>query len=164
MPGPKIAMVGAGFWAHYQLAAWGDVPGAQCVALCDRDPVVNVFVASRVRVGGLDPARLGAQVWGHHADGRLASVCYAGANLVPVAATSEAIAAFGSRARAQGRRCSSLVGPADAIDELWRLLITIVVHKASREQRRQRAANSVGTGCPLGYRAPLGSNDRFVPG
>jgi len=92
------------------------------LALCDRDPVVNVFVASRVRAGGLDPARLGAQVWGHYTDGRLTSACYAGANLVPVAASSEAIAAFAARARAQGRRCSSLVGPADAIDELWQLL------------------------------------------
>lgn len=33
----RFAMVGAGFWARYQLAAWGEVPGAQCVALCDRD-------------------------------------------------------------------------------------------------------------------------------
>jgi len=92
------------------------------LALCDRDPVVNVFVASRVRAGGLDPARLGAQVWGHHTDGRLSSVCYAGATRGPVAASPEAIAAFAGRARTQGRRCSSLVGPADAIDELWQLL------------------------------------------
>src|SRR5207248_3471377 len=34
----------------------------------------------------------------------------------------EAIPAFAAGAGAQGRRCSSLVGPADAIDELWRLL------------------------------------------
>ena len=108
-------------WAG-PLRLLGDRDRDEVLALCDRDPVVNVFVASRVRAGGLDPARLGAQVWGHDADGRLASVCYAGANLVPVAATAEAIAAFAVRARAQGRRCSSLVGPADAIDELWRLL------------------------------------------
>ena len=100
----------------------GDRDRDEVLALCDRDPVLNVFVASRVRAGGLDPARLGAQVWGHYTDGRLTSVCYAGANLVPVAASSEAIAAFAARARVQGRRCSSLVGPADAIDELWQLL------------------------------------------
>ena len=94
----------------------------EVLALCDRAPVLNVFVASRVRAGGLAPARLGAQIWGHHADGRLVSVCYAGANLVPVAATAEAIAGFAARARAQGRRCSSLVGPADMVAELWRLL------------------------------------------
>ncbi len=100
----------------------GDRDRDEVLAICDRDPVLNVFVASRVRAGGVDPARLGAQVWGHHADGRLASVCYAGANLVPVEASSAAIAAFAARARAQGRRCSSLVGPADAVGELWDLL------------------------------------------
>jgi predicted GNAT family acetyltransferase len=100
----------------------GDRDRDEVLAICDRDPVLNVFVASRVRACGLDPARLGAQIWGHHADGRLAAVCYSGANLVPVAADSDAVAAFAERARAQGRRCSSLVGPAGAVGELWRLL------------------------------------------
>lgn len=31
----KFAMIGAGFWSQYQLAAWGEVPGARCVAICD---------------------------------------------------------------------------------------------------------------------------------
>jgi predicted GNAT family acetyltransferase len=100
----------------------GDRDRDEVLAICDRDPVLNVFVASRVRTGGLDPVRLGAQVWGYHADGRIASVCYAGANLVPVAASPDAISAFAGRARTQGRRCSSLVGPADAVGELWRQL------------------------------------------
>lgn len=30
-----FALLGAGFWAKYQLAAWGEVAGAQCVAICD---------------------------------------------------------------------------------------------------------------------------------
>ena len=34
----KFAIIGTGFWARYQLAAWGEVPGAQCVALCDKCP------------------------------------------------------------------------------------------------------------------------------
>jgi predicted GNAT family acetyltransferase len=100
----------------------GDRDRDEVLAICDRDPVANVFVASRVLAGGLDPPRLGAQLWGHVADGRLASLCYAGANLVPVAATPDAIAAFAGRARAQGRRCSSLVGPVPAIKQLWELL------------------------------------------
>jgi predicted dehydrogenase len=33
----KFAILGTGFWARYQLAAWGEVPGAQCVALCDKE-------------------------------------------------------------------------------------------------------------------------------
>src|SRR5437660_5331470 len=57
------------------------------LAICDRDPVTNVFVSSRVRSLGLEPGRLGAQMWGHAPGGRLESLCYSGANLVPVAAT-----------------------------------------------------------------------------
>jgi predicted dehydrogenase len=33
----RFAIVGTGFWARYQLAAWQEVEGAECVALCDRD-------------------------------------------------------------------------------------------------------------------------------
>jgi predicted dehydrogenase len=33
----RFALVGAGFWAPYQLAAWQEQSGASCVAVCDRD-------------------------------------------------------------------------------------------------------------------------------
>jgi predicted GNAT family acetyltransferase len=49
-------------------------------------------------------------------------MCYAGANLVPVQATPAALDAFAGRALRQGRRCSSLVGPAEATMRLWQLL------------------------------------------
>jgi hypothetical protein len=90
--------------------------------LCDRDPVVNVFVSSRVHEAGLDPVRLGGQMWGFVPGGRLTSACYAGANLVPVGATPAAATAFAGRARLQGRRCSSIVGPAEAVGQMWELL------------------------------------------
>jgi predicted GNAT family acetyltransferase len=90
--------------------------------LCDRDPVVNVFISSRVREAGLDPARLGGQLWGYQSGGQLGSLCYAGANLVPVAATPPAITAFAGRARLLGRRCSSIVGPAQDVLSLWEML------------------------------------------
>jgi predicted GNAT family acetyltransferase len=90
--------------------------------LCDRDPVVNVFVSSRVHEAGLDPVRLGGQMWGFVPGGRLTSACYAGANLVPVGATPAAATAFADRARLQGRRCSSIVGPAEAVRQMWELL------------------------------------------
>ena len=32
----RFAIIGAGFWARYQLAAWRELSGAQCVALCNR--------------------------------------------------------------------------------------------------------------------------------
>ncbi len=94
----------------------------EVLALCDRDPVSNVFVSSRIRAVGLEPARLGGQVWGYADGGQLTSVCYSGANLVPVEASSAAVAAYAARARMQGRRCSSIVGPAATVAELWSLL------------------------------------------
>jgi predicted GNAT family acetyltransferase len=93
---------------------------AAAQAICDADPVTNVFVASRIRALGLEPGRLGAQIWGFsEGDGQLTSLCYAGANLVPVQATPAAIVAFAERALRQGRRCSSIVGPATVVTELW---------------------------------------------
>src|ERR1700735_1280446 len=92
------------------------------LAVCAADPVANVFVESRIRAFGLDPGRLGAQMWGFEQAGRLVSLCYGGANLVPVQATSPAIAAFADRALRQGRRCSSLVGTSASVSELWGFL------------------------------------------
>jgi uncharacterized protein len=95
---------------------------AAALALCDTDQVANVFVASRIRAFGLEPVRLGAQLWGFEQGGQLTSLCYAGANLVPVQATPAAVTAFADRAVRQGRRCSSLVGPSAAVARLWGLL------------------------------------------
>ena len=97
-----------------------DLPEA--LELVRRDPVTDVFVASRLNAGGLDPWRLGAEVWGYGERGRLESLCYSGANLVPAQAGAEAIRGFAERARRQGRRCSSIVGPAGAVQLLWQLL------------------------------------------
>ncbi|KAB8187602.1 GNAT family N-acetyltransferase [Nonomuraea phyllanthi] len=94
----------------------------EVLALLDTDPVANVFVSSRVRAVGLNPARLGGQMWGYGTRGGLVSLCYAGANLVPVNAGPEAVHAFADRARKQGRRCSSIVGPVDAVSLLWERL------------------------------------------
>ncbi len=92
------------------------------LAILESEPVANAFVTSRVQVAGLDPWRLGGEMWGWYADGRLRSLCYAGANLVPICAGPEAVRAFADRARRAGRRCSSIVGPAEPTALLWRLL------------------------------------------
>ncbi|MDX3240171.1 GNAT family N-acetyltransferase [Streptomyces sp. ME03-5709C] len=99
-------------------------PGELDAALTvlDRDPVANAFVASRVAVAGLDPWRLGGEMWGWYSGGRLEALCYAGANLVPICAGPEAVRAFAERALRAGRRCSSIVGPAAATSALWSLL------------------------------------------
>jgi predicted GNAT family acetyltransferase len=95
---------------------------AAALEVCAADPVANVFVESRIRAFGVDAGRLGAQLWGFEQNGRLVSLCYGGANLVPVQATPAAIAAFADRALRQGRRCSSIVGTSAAVSELWGLL------------------------------------------
>src|SRR6202043_2255898 len=95
---------------------------AAVLAIRDRDPVTNLFVSSRGRALGLEPGRLGAQMWGHGPGGRLQSLCYSGANLVPVAATPDAVVAFADRALKQGRPCSSVVAAASAVQSLWGLL------------------------------------------
>ncbi|MEU1085832.1 GNAT family N-acetyltransferase [Streptomyces sp. NPDC005576] len=92
------------------------------LAILESDPVANAFVTSRVQIAGLDPWRLGGEMWGWYADGMLRSLCYSGANLVPICAGPEAVRAFADRARRAGRRCSSIVGPVEPTALLWRLL------------------------------------------
>ena len=103
-----------------RLCGSGDLDEA--LAVLDRDPVSNVFVASRVLAAGLEPWRLGGEMWAHVVDGRFDALCYAGANLVPIEAGPDAVRAFADRARRQGRRCSSIVGPAGSVLTLWELL------------------------------------------
>ncbi|UED88670.1 DUF4081 domain-containing GNAT family N-acetyltransferase [Streptomyces profundus] len=92
------------------------------LAVLDEDPVANAFVTARVLDSRLEPPFLGGEMWGHYRQGRLTALCYAGANLVPIQADDEAVLAFAARARAQGRRCSSIVGPVPATARLWSLL------------------------------------------
>ena len=93
--------------------------------ILDRDPVANVFVASRVERRRPRPLRLGGELWGYFVDGRLDALCYAGANLVPVQAGPDASgrspsgpagrAAAAPRSWAPGRRsrrCGTLLEPA----------------------------------------------------
>ncbi len=89
--------------------------------LVDRDAVAHCFVASRV-ADPMDPWALGGQIWGWFEQGRLRSAMYSGANLIPVESTPLARSAFADHARRSGRRCSSIVGPADEVLDLWRLL------------------------------------------
>nr|WP_232827298.1 GNAT family N-acetyltransferase [Jiangella endophytica] len=92
------------------------------VALLDRDPCLDVFVGARVHASGLAPSRLAGELWGYYEESRLRSLCYSGANLVPVAASARAARTFADLAVRRGRRCSSIVGPADAVLSMWDLL------------------------------------------
>lgn len=94
-----------------------DLPEATRIAA--RDPVGNVFVLSRLQTGN---GRVGGELWGHQRDGRLRALCWLGANLVPVEADADALAAFAERARRLPRRCSSIVGRAEHVLPLWQAL------------------------------------------
>ncbi len=88
------------------------------LAVCARDPVANAFVASRLlEHRGLTSS--GGELWGFVDRGELSSLCWAGANLVPVEAGPAALDGFAARARRVGRRCSSILGPADAVLGMW---------------------------------------------
>lgn len=94
-----------------------DLPAA--LRLLGSSPVENVFAEYRSRITQLDPRWLGGQMWGYVEDGDLVSMCHVGANLVPVLATPAASAAFADRALRQRRLSSTIVGPRDAVGELW---------------------------------------------
>ncbi len=96
-----------------------DLPSA--IRLLSKDPVENVFVASRVRAAGLEQVSLGCPVWGFERDGVLRSLCHAGSNLVPVNADEAALDAWTEYAGAQ-RMCASIIGPSGVAMTLWRQL------------------------------------------
>lgn len=98
------------------LTSW-DAPVAR--RLVAGDPVINVFVGSRLDAGVLNPGAPG-MVWGWPAEEPVA-LLHSGANLVPVVTDSEPLGAF---VEAAGRRrtCQSIVGPSWFSLPLWRAL------------------------------------------
>jgi predicted dehydrogenase len=53
----RFAVFGAGYWARYQLAAWGEVGGVECVAVCDPDRAKAEALAGSVGAAAYtDPA------------------------------------------------------------------------------------------------------------
>ncbi len=86
-------------------------------AALESDPVAACMVAARVEVAGLDPWRLGGEVWA--SGSRLDGLCFSGANLVPLRGERSALRSFADRARRHGRSCSSLVGRAELVLPLW---------------------------------------------
>ena len=88
--------------------------------LCARDLPANVFVAARLLEGVLESQP--GTVLGHKADGALHSMCWSSANLVPVEADEADLAFFADRVRRWRRHCASILGPAEQVAELWRLL------------------------------------------
>ena len=99
-----------------------DVDLDEAAQLCAADPVASVLAAARIESARAAGAvRGGSTLWGFEREGRLVALCWAGANLVPVCSADdvEALDAFAETALRQGRRCSSIVGDAGPVLELW---------------------------------------------
>jgi len=92
---------------------------ADFLALTDRDPTTNVFAAYRARSTRLEPRLLGGEVWGRFVDGRLVAALHVGANLVPIGVGADDAVEFGARLCSRPRSVSTIVGPAQAVRELW---------------------------------------------
>src|SRR5699024_7811709 len=80
------AVPGRASRARHGLEVLGPADLAEVTEFLDAQPDVDVFVASRVEASGLEPRRLGGQLWGYWRAGELTGLCYSGANLVPVRA------------------------------------------------------------------------------
>ena len=87
----------------------------------DHDPVANCMVTARVENLGASAAKLGAALW--TLDHPSQSLCYSGANMIPVHGSRQALSAFAERARRQPRVCSSLVGAAELVLPMWDMLV-----------------------------------------
>ncbi len=86
----------------------------------DQDPVAACMVACRVQEFGVDPSAIGGELWTRRRPAE--SLCYAGANLIPLRGGSDDLAAFADKALSGPRRCSSLVGRAELVMPMWRHL------------------------------------------
>ena len=86
----------------------------------DSDPVAACMVASRVAEHGIEPSAIGGELWTRRR--ATESLCYAGANLIPLRGALSDLNAFADKAMSSPRRCSSLVGRAELVLPMWQRL------------------------------------------
>jgi predicted GNAT family acetyltransferase len=86
----------------------------------DDDPVGSCMVAARVADGGIDANAIGGELWTRRRADE--SLCYAGANLIPLRGTGADLHAFADKAMSTARRCSSLVGRTELVMPMWHRL------------------------------------------
>jgi predicted GNAT family acetyltransferase len=107
----------------------------------DEDPVGSCMVASRVVEHGIEPAAIGGELWTRQRPTE--SLCYAGANLIPLRGNTDDMYAFADKAMSTARRCSSLVGRAEMVLPMWQRLEP--AWGAARDVRAQQPLMALST-------------------
>jgi predicted GNAT family acetyltransferase len=97
----------------------GETERATVERILDQDPYAGAQIAERVASHGLDWWRADGRIYGYGNGRRIESLCWSGAHLVPVCATTTAVAAYAELLGAEPRLCSSIIGRADAVLALW---------------------------------------------
>jgi predicted GNAT family acetyltransferase len=100
----------------------GDTDRGAVDRLLDLEPYTGAQVAERVAAAGLSWRRQDARIFGYGNGRYLESLCWLGANLIPVRASPSAVSAFADLVSAEPRICSSIVGDSAAVLELWERL------------------------------------------
>lgn len=145
-----------------------DLPAVRTIL--DADPIASCMVTARVELAGLEPWRLGGEMWGTDSralrGGRLEGLCFAGPNLVPLLGNATALRIFADRAARRGRMCSSLVGPAEQVLGLWQELSAD--WGPAREVRADQPLMAMSTAPdvpvdPLVRQVRPGELDRYLP-
>jgi uncharacterized protein len=107
----------------------------------DADPVPSCMVAARVADYGVDPTAIGGELWTR--SNAEQSLCFAGANLIPLRGNRDDMHIFADKAMSSARRCSSLVGPADLVLPMWARLDT--AWGPARDVREQQPLLAIST-------------------
>jgi uncharacterized protein len=115
--------------------------GAAARRVFDDDPIGSCMVAARVADHGIDPNSIGGELWTRR--GVDESLCYAGANLIPLRGRLSDLHAFADAAMSASRRCSSLVGRSELVMPMWQRLEP--AWGPARDVREQQPLMSLST-------------------
>jgi len=95
----------------------------QLWSMINANPVRHTYVASRLEQHGLAGiTRRTLEIIGAFDGEQLESAMLFGANLVPIETSQESQRLFADVLARQGRRCSSIVGPANEVLQFWAML------------------------------------------
>lgn len=86
-------------------------------AALDLDPVGSCMVGARFEAGGMDRERVGGLFFSAGS-----ALCFAGANLIPLAGEPASLRELAPVFRGSRRQCASLMGRADYVLPLWQAL------------------------------------------